>query len=284
MIKAADIKNAISLEEALSSYGIELDRSGFALCPFHREKTPSFKVKNDRFYCFGCNTSGDVIDFVQKYFGLSFTQALIKLDNDFSLGLDDKDFDYQEYEEMKWINKRFEEIANREKRREKEIYQLVCDLLQKYKAIITDRNTDPKMREKAIFRTALLNAVLDDYQENGILLRAFGDFWRKKEPQMIEDATCINYHLAAVLRDSISFRVKAALTADEEETIEELESRRDELQRMLADLDEKYMDQVFRRIQEYIFNPSELMTEIKNPVFTGSAVFHAGMEKRKEAR
>ena len=284
MIKAADVKNAVSLKEALSSYGIELDRSGFALCPFHREKTPSFKVKNDRFYCFGCNTSGDVIDFVQKYFGLSFTQALIKLDNDFSLELDDKDFDYQEYEEMKRINKRFAEIANREKRREKEIYQLVCDLLQKYKAVMEDRNTDPKAREKAIFRTALLNAVLDDYQESGMLLRAFGDYWRKKEPQMIEDATYINYNLVAVLRDSIAFRAKAGLTANEEETIEELESRREKLQRMLADLDEKYMDQVFRKMQEYIFKPSDLMDEIKAPAFTGSAVFHAGMEKKKEAR
>lgn len=284
MIKAADVKNAVSLKEALSSYGIELDRSGFALCPFHREKTPSFKVKNDRFYCFGCNTSGDVIDFVQKYFGLSFTQALIKLDNDFSLGLDDKDFDYQEYEEMKRINKRFAEIANREKRREKEIYQLVCDLLQKYKAAMEDRNTDPKAREKAIFRTALLNAVLDDYQESGMLLRAFGDYWRKKEPQMIEDATYINYNLVAVLRDSIAFRAKAGLTANEEETIEELESRREKLQRMLADLDEKYMDQVFRKMQEYIFKPSDLMDEIKAPAFTGSVVFHAGMEKKKEAR
>ena len=284
MIKAADVKNAVSLKEALSSYGIELDRSGFTLCPFHREKTPSFKVKNDRFYCFGCNTSGDVIDFVQKYFGLSFTQALIKLDNDFSLGLDDKDFDYQKYEEMKRINKRFEEIANREKRREKEIYQLVCDLLQKYKAVMEDRNTDPKAREKAIFRTALLNAVLDDCQESGMLLRAFGDYWRKKEPQMIEDATYINYNLVAVLRDSIAFRAKAALTADEEETIEELESRREKLQRMLADLDEKYMDQVFRKMQEYIFKPSDLMDETKTPAFTGRAVFHAGMEKKKEAR
>ena len=284
MIKAADVKNAVSLKEALSSYGIELDRSGFALCPFHREKTPSFKVKNDRFYCFGCNTSGDVIDFVQKYFGLSFTQALIKLDNDFSLELDDKDFDYQEYEEMKRINKRFAEIANREKRREKEIYQLVCDLLQKYKAVMEDRNTDPKAREKAIFRTALLNAVLDDYQESGMLLRAFGDYWRKKEPQMIEDATYINYNLVAVLRDSIAFRAKAGLTANEEETIEELESRREKLQRMLADLDEKYMDQVFRKMQEYIFKPSDLMDEIKAPAFTGRAVFHAGMEKKKEAR
>ena len=284
MIKAADVKNAVSLKEALSSYGIELDRSGFALCPFHREKTPSFKVKNDRFYCFGCNTSGDVIDFVQKYFGLSFTQALSKLDNDFSLGLDDKDFDYQEYEEMKRINKRFAEIANREKRREKEIYQLVCDLMQKYKAVMEDRNTDPKAREKAIFRTALLNAVLNDYQESGMLLRAFGDYWRKKEPQMIEDATYINYNLVAVLRDSIAFRAKAGLTANEEETIEEFESRREKLQRMLADLDEKYMDQVFRKMQEYIFKPSDLMDEIKAPAFTGSAVFHAGMEKKKEAR
>ena len=40
----------------------------WANCPFHNEKTPSFKVDDKKgfYYCFGCNEKGDVLKFVQK--------------------------------------------------------------------------------------------------------------------------------------------------------------------------------------------------------------------------
>lgn len=48
------------------------------LCPFHGEKTPSFHVHGDRqfFYCFGCQTGGDVISFVREINGYSFVEAV----------------------------------------------------------------------------------------------------------------------------------------------------------------------------------------------------------------
>ncbi len=48
------------------------------LCPFHGEKTPSFHVHADRqfFYCFGCQTGGDVISFVREVNGYSFMEAV----------------------------------------------------------------------------------------------------------------------------------------------------------------------------------------------------------------
>jgi len=48
------------------------------LCPFHSEKTPSFHVHEDRqfFYCFGCQTGGDVITFVRELNGYSFVEAI----------------------------------------------------------------------------------------------------------------------------------------------------------------------------------------------------------------
>jgi len=48
------------------------------LCPFHKEKTPSFSVHATRqfFHCFGCGTSGDVLSFVQKIENISFPEAL----------------------------------------------------------------------------------------------------------------------------------------------------------------------------------------------------------------
>lgn len=46
------------------------------LCPFHAEKTPSFHVFSDRYYCFGCKARGDIIDFVRQTKGMGFIDAL----------------------------------------------------------------------------------------------------------------------------------------------------------------------------------------------------------------
>src|SRR5437764_3205105 len=48
------------------------------LCPFHKEKTPSFSVHATRqfFHCFGCAASGDVFSFVQKIENITFPEAV----------------------------------------------------------------------------------------------------------------------------------------------------------------------------------------------------------------
>ncbi|MBL9021850.1 MAG: DNA primase [Myxococcales bacterium] len=53
-------------------------RSFVGLCPFHKEKSPSFHVHPDRgfYHCFGCNESGSAIDFVMKTSGLDFVEAV----------------------------------------------------------------------------------------------------------------------------------------------------------------------------------------------------------------
>jgi DNA primase len=61
--------------------GFEPKQKGRAFwlsCPFHEDKTPSMKIGPDRqtFYCFSCQSGGDVIAFVQKLHGLAFKDAL----------------------------------------------------------------------------------------------------------------------------------------------------------------------------------------------------------------
>jgi hypothetical protein len=74
--------NKPDIERTLRNEGIELKLKGkslWGLCPFHLEKTPSFKVDLERqsFYCFGCGTGpGDIITFIQKYKNLSFKESL----------------------------------------------------------------------------------------------------------------------------------------------------------------------------------------------------------------
>ena len=86
---ANEIKNRVDTIQAFEYYGLQPNRKGFICCPFHNEKTPSFKVYkgNGGYHCFGCGEHGGVIDFVMKYFDLSFKEAITKLNNDFCLGL-----------------------------------------------------------------------------------------------------------------------------------------------------------------------------------------------------
>ena len=75
-----EIRNANDIVDVVSQYVI-LKRSGknfMGLCPFHKEKSPSFSVSPDRqyYHCFGCHKGGDVFNFVMEMERLSFKEAL----------------------------------------------------------------------------------------------------------------------------------------------------------------------------------------------------------------
>lgn len=78
----------LDVKAALERYGMVFNRHGGALCPFHKEKTASFRIKNKRFWhCFGCGESGELIKFVRKRFGLSYREALDAICRDFALNI-----------------------------------------------------------------------------------------------------------------------------------------------------------------------------------------------------
>ena len=82
------IKMAVSVKEAVEYYGLEVNRGNMVCCPFHNDRTPSMKLNDDYFYCFGCGTHGDVIDLVARLFGLSSFEAAQKLAQDFGIDPD----------------------------------------------------------------------------------------------------------------------------------------------------------------------------------------------------
>lgn len=74
------VRTKIPIAEVIGEH-IALKAAGTSmkgLCPFHQEKTPSFNVNTttNHFYCFGCEESGDVIDFIQKIEGEGFRWAV----------------------------------------------------------------------------------------------------------------------------------------------------------------------------------------------------------------
>lgn len=78
------VKSAVTTRMAAERYGLRVDGHGMVCCPFHGDKHPSMKV-DERYYCFGCHETGDVIDFVGKLFGLSLFEAAKKLAADFGI-------------------------------------------------------------------------------------------------------------------------------------------------------------------------------------------------------
>ena len=75
-----EIRNSNDIVDVISQY-VTLKRSGrnfFGLCPFHKEKSPSFSVSPDKqiFHCFGCGVGGNVIHFISKIENLNFVETL----------------------------------------------------------------------------------------------------------------------------------------------------------------------------------------------------------------
>ena len=78
-----EVRERADIVEVVGEH-VDLKRAGKefkALCPFHKEKTPSFYVVPGKgFYkCFGCGESGDAFSFLMEYVGLSFNEAVEKL-------------------------------------------------------------------------------------------------------------------------------------------------------------------------------------------------------------
>ena len=75
-----EIRNGNDIVDIISQY-VVLKRSGrnfFGLCPFHKEKSPSFSVSPDKqiFHCFGCGVGGNVFHFISKIENLSFRESV----------------------------------------------------------------------------------------------------------------------------------------------------------------------------------------------------------------
>ena len=82
------IKAAVTVKQAAALYGLPITTTGMTCCPFHEDHTPSMKLNDAYYYCFGCRATGDVIDLTARLFDLSSLQATRKLAQDFGLGPD----------------------------------------------------------------------------------------------------------------------------------------------------------------------------------------------------
>ena len=146
-----DIKELVDVPAVARNYGVEVHRGNMAICPFHRERTPSCKLYTDHYYCFGCQAHGDVIKLVQELFGLTPIEAVKQLNSDFGLGLDvDKPPDIEA------VNRRHREIEERkaEKARVEHMYNILYSyfvLLDRYKICYAPKVPEDEMDERYVY-------------------------------------------------------------------------------------------------------------------------------------
>ena len=126
------IKSRLSMPSVVERYGFKPNRGGFICCPFHDEKTPSMKIYQDSYHCFGCGQDGDVISFVMNLFGLPFTDACKQLDADFGLDLF-RELSYDEVRRMRY--KRRAEQARRDRQAE-EVAKLDSEYWSAYDTLL----------------------------------------------------------------------------------------------------------------------------------------------------
>ncbi|MEQ2129327.1 DNA primase [Caldanaerobacter subterraneus KAk] len=98
---------ANDIVDVISDY-VELKRAGKefrGLCPFHREKTPSFMVSPTKqvYHCFGCNASGNVVTFIMDIENLSFKEAIEFLAERAGIPLEEVDLSEEEAKRKKII-------------------------------------------------------------------------------------------------------------------------------------------------------------------------------------
>ena len=79
-----EVKRSLHLPDVAEHYGLTVKNS-MTNCIFHEDRTPSMKLYDDHFHCFGCQEHGDIIAFTAKLFSLSPIESAEKLARDFGI-------------------------------------------------------------------------------------------------------------------------------------------------------------------------------------------------------
>ena len=81
------VKENVTARQVAEHYGLKVSSNGMACCPFHDDHNPSLKL-DERYSCFGCQATGDAIDFAAAYLQLSPLEAAKQLAAEFNIPYD----------------------------------------------------------------------------------------------------------------------------------------------------------------------------------------------------
>ena len=159
------VKQSVTVREAAQIYGIEVNRSGMACCPFHDDKNPSMKLNEEYFYCFGCGATGDVIDFTARLYNLSPKEAAEKLAQDFGLAYDSQAPPRRRYVRRKSEAQKFKEDRDHAFRVLADYFHLLRKWETDYTPKTPEENPHPRFME-AIQKKDYVGYLLDFFLED----------------------------------------------------------------------------------------------------------------------
>ena len=159
------VKQSITVREAAQMYGIEVNRSGMACCPFHDDKNPSMKLNEEYFYCFGCGATGDVIDFTARLYDLSPKEAAEKLALDFGLAYDSQAPPRRRYVRQKTEAQKLKEKREHGWRVLTDYYHLLRKWETDYSPKTPDEDPHPRFLE-AIQKKDYMGYLLDTFLDS----------------------------------------------------------------------------------------------------------------------
>lgn len=168
------VKENVTLRKASEAYGITINRSSMCCCPFHNDDSPSMKLYDNHFYCFGCGEHGDVIDFVSKLFALSSKEAAKRLAQDFGISFDrTRNSEISTYKKESILRKI---KAKQDKGRENHAYnvlrayfRLLQNWKREYAPTSSEDDVDPRFIEaltKSAYIEHLMDSMISENKEN----------------------------------------------------------------------------------------------------------------------
>ena len=186
------VKENVNLREAAELYGIDVNRYGKALCPFHNDRNPSLYVADDHYYCFACGEHGDVIDFVSRLEAVSPKEAALILAQAFSVPYENREPPHRSQR-----NPRQETPEQRFRRMERYCFRVLCDyrnLLCRWKRDYAPKTPDEDFHplfvealQKQDYVDYLLDVLLSpDMEERAALIIDCGKEVSNLERRMAE--------------------------------------------------------------------------------------------------
>lgn len=121
-----EIYQLVNMEDVLRQYGFGPGRGGRIPCPLHGGKDRNFSYTKEVYHCWTCGAKGNVVGFVMQYFGLTFGQAITRINNDFNLGLDmgRKNPSHRDRQDMR-LDARMREVCREHDRKEWEHFRKI---------------------------------------------------------------------------------------------------------------------------------------------------------------
>ena len=177
-----EVKQRLDMRTVAEHYGLQVNRQGLCLCPFHSDSHPSMKIyQNGRgYYCFTCQNGGDIVKFVARLFGLPNEAACRKLIEDFSLPIKLEGLTYREKRERQQAQKRYEELRRFQTEARtilNEYWKLLCDAAHCF----SSPHFDEAIQELTIveYRLECIEQHPEDYYRDRKAVRRLGEIQRR---------------------------------------------------------------------------------------------------------